>query len=102
LRNRHDQSQTIALCTGDRHLPFIDEMIVWDSFTTVDGILFDITLHSGAVATQLESYSVTPAESEVVIAAVSALVVKSVDSVAFPQEDRKNGKHKCVYSRFRR
>jgi hypothetical protein len=65
-----------------------------------EGILCEITLHPGAVATNISGYSVHPEESEVLIAAMSGFVVESVDYGSDRDEDATEGQHKTLDSRI--
>jgi hypothetical protein len=96
---------------------YIDRVIIWTGFTNTSldlqyvinefvrspqGILFEITLHPGAVATNISSYSAYLAESEVLIAAMSGFVVESVDYGSDQHEDTTAEQHNTVDSRILR
>jgi hypothetical protein len=76
----------------------IGQAIVWPSFTSTskdiecvmrdfiqssEGILFEITLCAGAVATAIDRYSAIPIEHEVLIAAMSGFMVESIDYIPY-------------------
>jgi hypothetical protein len=67
-----------------------------------EGILFEITLHPGAVATKISGYSVHPEESEVLIDAMSGFVVESVNYGSDRHEDTTAGQHNTIESRIPR
>jgi hypothetical protein len=84
----------------------IGQVLVWTGFTSTSfdcasvmkqfvrssqGILFEITLHPGAVATNISDLSAIPDESEVLIAAMSRFLVESVDYVSYEEEGRTEG-----------
>jgi hypothetical protein len=51
----------------------------------------EITLHFGAIATNISNLSAIPRESEVLIAAVSGFLVESVDYVSDQEEETTEG-----------
>jgi hypothetical protein len=94
---------------------YIDRVIVWPSFTSTslnrelvmetfvkssEGILFESTLHPGAIATNISGYSVHPEESEVLIAAMSGFIVESVDYGSDRDEETIEGQHNTLDSRI--
>jgi hypothetical protein len=80
----------------------IGRIIVWKGFTSTsldlesvmrqyvqssEGILFEITLHPGAVAPDISRDSAIRSESEVLIAAMTGFFVESVDYLSYQQKD---------------
>jgi hypothetical protein len=85
---------------GLLYASLIGQIIVWKGFTSTssniacamqdfvqcsDGILFEITLRIGAIATAINRYSAIPNEHEILIAAISGFVVDSIDYIPAPQ-----------------
>jgi hypothetical protein len=85
---------------GLLYASLIGQIVVWKDFTSTssdiecamrdfvqgsDGILFGITLRTGAVATAIRRYSAIPNQHEILIAAISGFIIDSVDYIRAPQ-----------------
>jgi hypothetical protein len=98
---------------GSLYASLIGQIIVWKGFTSTssditcvmdtfvggsEGILFEITLCAGAVATALDRDSTNPTEYEVLIAAMSGFMVNSIDYIPAPQSRQGRARRDSVNS----